>query len=81
MKPLLVTMGDACGIGPEIIAKAWAMGELGGAVICADMAVMRRALAAVGRGLHRGWWICLSGRCKPGRAPLQRPVSRRRWQR
>ena len=49
MKPLLVTMGDACGIGPEIIAKAWAMGELGGAVICADMAVMRRALAAVGR--------------------------------
>jgi len=36
---LALTMGDACGIGPEIIAKAWAMGELGGAVICADMAV------------------------------------------
>ena len=23
MKPLLITMGDAAGIGPELIAKAW----------------------------------------------------------
>ncbi|MBT9595820.1 MAG: 4-hydroxythreonine-4-phosphate dehydrogenase PdxA [Vitreoscilla sp.] len=41
-------MGDACGIGPEIIAQAYAMGELGGAVVCADLQVMRRALATVG---------------------------------
>jgi 4-hydroxythreonine-4-phosphate dehydrogenase len=46
--PLLVTMGDACGIGPEIIAMAWARGELTGAAVCADVQVMRRALAAAG---------------------------------
>ncbi|MFO1338913.1 MAG: 4-hydroxythreonine-4-phosphate dehydrogenase PdxA [Burkholderiaceae bacterium] len=47
-KPLLVTMGDACGIGPETIAKAWAGQALGPAVVCGCAAVMRRALAAVG---------------------------------
>jgi len=47
--PLIVTMGDPCGIGPEIIAKAWARGDLDAAVVCADVQVMRRALAAVGR--------------------------------
>jgi 4-hydroxythreonine-4-phosphate dehydrogenase len=46
--PLLVTMGDACGIGPEIIAKAWADGELADAVVVADVGVMRRALTAAG---------------------------------
>ena len=44
--PVLVTMGDAAGIGPEIIVKAWARGELPGAVIVADAGVMRRAAAA-----------------------------------
>jgi 4-hydroxythreonine-4-phosphate dehydrogenase len=47
-RPLLVTMGDACGIGPEIIAKAWARGDLGAAVVVGDVAVLRRALAAAG---------------------------------
>ncbi len=28
MKPLAVTMGDACGVGPEILARAFAAGEL-----------------------------------------------------
>ncbi|HEV8690951.1 MAG TPA: 4-hydroxythreonine-4-phosphate dehydrogenase PdxA [Ideonella sp.] len=46
--PLVVTMGDACGIGPEIIAKAWARAALGSAVVCGDVDVMRRALAATG---------------------------------
>ncbi|MFZ5549960.1 MAG: 4-hydroxythreonine-4-phosphate dehydrogenase PdxA [Pseudomonadota bacterium] len=41
-------MGDACGIGPEIIARAWVRGELVDAVIVADAGVMRRALSAVG---------------------------------
>jgi 4-hydroxythreonine-4-phosphate dehydrogenase len=48
-KPLLVTMGDACGIGPEIIAMAWARGELADAVVVADAGVMRRAMSATGR--------------------------------
>ena len=47
-RPLLVTMGDASGVGPEIIAKAWAAGRLGPAVVCGDVQVMRRALAAAG---------------------------------
>lgn len=46
--PLIVTMGDACGIGPEIIAMAWARGALGSAVVCGDAQVMRRALKAAG---------------------------------
>ena len=47
MKPLLVTMGDAAGIGPEIIAMAFARGELGNALVIADPQVMRRAGAAM----------------------------------
>jgi len=49
--PLLVTMGDAAGIGPEIIAKAAAAGELDDAAVVGDLAVMRRAVAACGLGL------------------------------
>jgi len=45
---LLLTMGDACGIGPEIIAKAFGRGTLGQAAVVGDVAVMRRALHAVG---------------------------------
>ena len=47
MKPLLVTMGDAAGIGPEIIAKAFRQGELADAVVVGDVAVMRRAGAVM----------------------------------
>ncbi len=46
--PLLVTMGDASGIGPEIIAKAAAAGELGDAVVVGDVGVLRRAVGACG---------------------------------
>jgi len=46
--PLLVTMGDAAGIGPEIIAKAAAAGELDDAVVLGDLGVLRRAVAACG---------------------------------
>ena len=49
--PLLVTMGDASGIGPEIIAKAAAAGELGDAVVVGDAGVLRRAVAACGLAL------------------------------
>ena len=46
--PLLVTMGDASGIGPEIIAMAAAAGELDDAVVVGDIGVLRRAVAACG---------------------------------
>ncbi len=53
--PLLITQGDACGIGPEIAVKAWAAEQAGpGAVpIClvGDVAVWRRALLLAGLNL------------------------------
>ena len=48
-KPLLITMGDAAGIGPEIIAKAFAEAPdaLAGCVVVGDVATLRRASALV----------------------------------
>jgi 4-hydroxythreonine-4-phosphate dehydrogenase len=47
--PLLaITMGDACGIGPEIVARLFAAGEADDAFVLGDVAVMRRAAALVG---------------------------------
>jgi 4-hydroxythreonine-4-phosphate dehydrogenase len=43
MKPLLVTMGDAAGIGPEIIVRAFNDGQLAGCVVVGDVHVLRRA--------------------------------------
>jgi 4-hydroxythreonine-4-phosphate dehydrogenase len=43
MKPILLTMGDAGGIGPELIAKAWAQAD--GAVVVGSAAALRRAQA------------------------------------
>lgn len=50
MKPLLLTMGDASGIGPEIILKGLGRAplEARGCVVYGDMAVMRRAKALPG---------------------------------
>lgn len=47
--PILITMGDAAGIGPEIIAKAYQhhAADLVGCVVVGDMATMRRAAAVV----------------------------------
>lgn len=48
-RPFLITMGDAAGIGPEIIAKAFAEspGELTGCVVVGDVPTLRRACALV----------------------------------
>ena len=46
--PLALTMGDACGIGPEIIAAWFRSAEAGGAFVVGDVAVMRRAVALTG---------------------------------
>jgi len=46
--PLAVTMGDACGIGPEIVAKWFRSDEGGSAFVVGDVGVLRRAAAATG---------------------------------
>lgn len=50
MKPLAITLGDAAGIGPEIIVKAFreAPEDLRGCFVAGDAAVLRRAAAWVG---------------------------------
>lgn len=45
--PLIVTMGDAVGIGPECILRAHRRGELASAVVVGDVGVMQRAATAV----------------------------------
>src|SRR5581483_4620570 len=53
--PIAVTMGDPAGIGPEIVAKLWAEGDLPPAFVIGDMAIMRRAVDLLGveMGLRR----------------------------
>ena len=52
-QPILITMGDASGIGPEIIAKAFAAApnDLAGCVVVGDVAIMRRAASWVANPL------------------------------
>ena len=47
--PIAITPGDPCGIGPEIIAKAWrdAPELTRGCLVAGDVGVMRRAMALV----------------------------------
>lgn len=46
--PLLVTLGDPAGIGPEVVVKAWLAGELEDAVIVGHPGVFGRGLQACG---------------------------------
>jgi 4-hydroxythreonine-4-phosphate dehydrogenase len=50
--PLAITMGDPCGIGPEIIVKAFAQDALAtqGAFVVGDLGVMRLAAQLVREG-------------------------------
>ena len=52
-RPIAITPGDPCGIGPEIIARAWsATPELTrGCFVAGDVALMRRAMALVERSV------------------------------
>jgi 4-hydroxythreonine-4-phosphate dehydrogenase len=73
--PLLVTMGDPAGIGPEIVAKAAAAGELDDAVVVGDVGVLRRAAAACGLVLPVAALEHPSDRaaCPPGALAVCRP--------
>jgi 4-hydroxythreonine-4-phosphate dehydrogenase len=70
--PLVLTMGDACGIGPEIIAKAFRGGEAAGTVVIGDVAVMRRAIADTGGGcvVARVDSVTDAVNCPPGCMPV-----------
>ncbi len=46
----MITMGDAAGIGPEIVAHAFAAGLAEGCVVIGDLGAMRRAI-----GLQPAW--------------------------
>lgn len=52
LQPLVVTMGDPAGVGPEIIVKAWLAGALDACgrplVVAGDLAALRRAAAVFG---------------------------------
>lgn len=56
MRPLVITMGDPAGIGPEIVVKALAQSShlLGRVVVAGDMATLQRALHLVGLSGGRG---------------------------
>ena len=47
-KPLALTPGDACGVGPEIVAKLFRGDAAAGCFVVGDVAVMRRAAALTG---------------------------------
>ncbi len=55
LAPLAITMGDAAGIGPEIIAKAFlqAPQHMAGSFVVGDIGTMRRASALVAPGSGR----------------------------
>lgn len=46
-KPIGITMGDPCGIGPEIVARIFADGLPEHAVVIGDAKVMERAVRAL----------------------------------
>lgn len=50
--PMAITPGDPCGIGPEIIARAWcdAPAVTQGCFVAGDVGLMRRAMALVQAG-------------------------------
>jgi 4-hydroxythreonine-4-phosphate dehydrogenase len=50
-RPLVISMGDACGIGPEIISSLWRREAPRDALVVGDAGVLRRAVAAIGGGL------------------------------
>ena len=48
LPPIALTMGDAAGIGPEVIVRAFAQGQADDCLVVGDRAVLRRAAAACG---------------------------------
>ncbi|QPF75227.1 4-hydroxythreonine-4-phosphate dehydrogenase PdxA [Roseateles sp. DAIF2] len=75
-RPLLLTMGDACGIGPEIAAAAWlGTAEREDLCLVGDVGVLRRALAQRGLSLPlaRLGDLAELGRLPPNCLPVWQP--------
>ena len=74
--PLLITMGDPVGIGPEVIARAFVQGAGEGCVVAGDLGVMRRAMAL----LPEPWPVARldvpldAAACPPRCLPLWQPA-------
>jgi 4-hydroxythreonine-4-phosphate dehydrogenase len=74
--PLLLTMGDPCGIGPEIVARAFVRGPLQDVVVVGDVAAMRRAMQQV----DATWPVAVidgpgeAAACPPRCLPVWAPV-------
>ncbi len=70
--PLIVSMGDPCGIGPEIVAHAFRLGAADDAVVLGDVAALRRAIAAIGGGVVLARIETPADRiaCPPGSLPV-----------
>ena len=53
-RPIAITPGDPCGIGPEIIARAWCIAPAltRGCFVAGDVGLMRRAMALVQSGMR-----------------------------
>ena len=70
MKPFLLTMGDALGIGPEIIVKAFKQAALTGCVVVGHPAVLRRAGAVMTAVIeHPSDWPQVPPGCLPVLVP------------
>ena len=73
--PLLLTMGDPCGIGPEIVLRAFQRGAAAGCVAVGSLAVLRRAQALC----SESWPLALIERasdahdCPPRCIPVLEP--------
>lgn len=50
--PIAITLGDACGIGPEIILKAFAAGLSAPCIVIGDAGLLARESARLGLGLR-----------------------------
>ncbi len=75
-RPLLLTMGDACGIGPETIVRAFQRGAAADCVVVGDAGVLRRAMAL----MAQPWPLAVLdsplelGNCPPRCLPLWQPA-------
>jgi 4-hydroxythreonine-4-phosphate dehydrogenase len=71
--PIGITMGDPCGIGPEIVTRAFERGQAKDSLVVADVGVMRRALRQLGSLLPVVELNELSDVVPPGCVPVWQP--------
>ena len=74
-QPILITMGDPVGIGPEVVARAFQRGAAEGCVVVGDLGAMRRTMAL----LNEPWPLAVLDSpadlptCPPRCLPLWQP--------